>query len=165
MLHLAAHGHVAADHDAGEPVVAGLGRLVAALAGADAVDLHELHRLVAGVRQDAVRRAGHGVLADLEECVEALVPALEHGRGRVARRHQGGALVELQDVDGVVALGDLDPRGAGGKRAVDGGVDLAGHERALPLVERRPGLVHVPVGNPAHAFEIGDDEDLHADTP
>ena len=119
---------------------AGHGGVQGELAGFDhVVDPHTEDLVGVGVVEHGGGRAGAGVIADEQGCVEALVDARHHAQGgrRAAHQTHGRRQPVGREVGAaIVGVADDDLVGAAGETALDDGVEVTPHEPPGPLVGR-----------------------------
>ena len=100
--------------------------------------------------------------------IDVVVDAVHHAQRLVEATHQVGARIELLGEDVVhspVRVVDDDLRCAGGRGALDGRVDVGGHEVPEALVLDLALHELVAARDPADAFAVGRDQDLHRRSP
>ena len=140
-------------------------RVEPAFAGRTAVDLHVLDDAGAGVREQAARRVGLGVIADEDHRVERLVEPLDHAVALEAVADQPGARIEIlgkQVALAAVRVVDDDFGGAAVERAADRGVGVLGHQLARAVVFGLAGAGLIVADHAADAFHVDRDVDLLA---
>ena len=116
----------------------------------------------------ACRRARHGVIPDEHGGVEAQLHPFDHRAQLGSAAQQLGRRVQLfgeKVPHEPVAVVHQDPGGAGGERALDGGVGLAGHQPAESVIlSGMPGIDGVGlvfVDHTGHPFHVDGDVDPH----
>lgn len=120
---------------------------------------------VVAVAEDGAAGADGAVVAKEEDGVEGSVEPFHHVHGLVLAGDEGSAAMEqigLQVAHGAMGVVDYEGVGSGGKRAVDGGVELAKEQAATKGVVVAADHDLVPVYDAGDALEVGGDEDFHS---
>src|SRR5947208_8757017 len=155
---------VSGEQDDGDPEASRQVAIQPVLAHGAAVDPHVFESGDPRVTQDPIRRSSLGVVADKERGIEAVREALELAEHPLHSGPEPSPLVEIlgSDVTHVaVGIGDHDVCRATVDRALDGCVDVAGHDLAEGLVSGHAAEDFFDLLYAGNALHVDRDKDPH----
>ncbi len=116
------------------------------------------------MRQNAVLRAGAGMIAYVQHSIHASINPLNHRKRRAVAGIQPGASIQLLEQNiaaAPVPIGDNHLVRTGLEGSLYGRVDIRRHDLAEAGIFSVLGINLIPVGHAGNAFHIYRDQNFH----